>query len=172
MAKLLTFKQKQNEALLSKLEPKKNKNQLEKPVKFLVYSYANQCKAVTPLGPTLGQFNVNLIQFCELYNTNSKNYTDGLYLTATVLKKLKAKEFNFKLNPPTLRVLFECLIANYLNTDEYEKIEQNINNLPIELIFDLVLLYSYFHKFSILKSSKLVFSYLNTYLVLKNIKIN
>lgn len=173
MSKLLTFKQKQNEETLSKLNlnSKDKKGKAEKLVKFSVFSYANQCKAVAPLGPTLGQFNVNLIQFCELFNTNSKLYLDGLYLTATVQKKLKAKEFVFNLNKPNLRVLLECLLANYLNTDEAEKIEQNLNNLPIELIYDLVFLNAFFYKINLKKSANLVFSYLKSNLLIKLVKI-
>ena len=146
MTKLLTFKQKQNEETLSKLNSnlKTNNGKAEKLVKFLVFSYSNQCKAVAPLGPTLGQFNVNLIQFCELFNTNTKNFIDGFYLTATVQKKLKAKEFIFNLNKPNLKILLECLLANYLNTDEVEKIDQFLSNLPLEIIYDLVKLNSFF----------------------------
>lgn len=172
MSKLLTFKQKQNQENLNKLNTNTKKIKTEKPVNFVVYSYANQCKPIAPLGPTLGQFNVNLIEFCNKYNSETKDYVNGLYLGVSITKKLKVKEFVFKLKKPSLKSLLEILLSNFYETDELEKIENLSSNITIEMIFDLITLYSYFYNLPLNKSSNYVFSYLKSCIFIKEIIIN
>lgn len=173
MSKPLSFKQKQNQENLNKLNnlTVKKKNKIEKQINFVVYSYSNQCKPIAPLGPTLGQFNVNLIEFCNKFNEETKNYINGLNLSINVLKKLKNKEFIFNLKKPSLKSLLEILLSNFFQTDEVEKIESLILNVDVELVFDLIILYAFFNNLNLNKSANYVFSYLKCNVFIKQVTI-
>jgi len=144
---------------LSKINAKKK----EKNVNFVVFSYATVAKVMNPLGPTLGQFNVNLSEFCLKFNKVTEKLAPGLMLVAKISKKLKAKEFQFFVNPPSIKILLEILLSDLFQTDEIEKIEKSsLTLIPLEIIYDLILLHSFFNKMIFQKSALLIFSYLKT----------
>jgi len=139
---------------LSKINAKKK----EKNVNFVVFSYATVAKVMNPLGPTLGQFNVNLSEFCLKFNKVTEKLAPGLMLVAKISKKLKAKEFQFFVNPPSIKILLEILLSDLFQTDEIEKIEKSsLTLIPLEIIYDLILLHSFFNKMIFQKSALLIF---------------
>ncbi len=138
-------------------------------INFTVFSYAKQAKAVPPLGPVLGQYNVNLMEFCTKFNALTSDYPEGLQLYATVTKKIKSKEFEIKLKKISLKVLVEAFLSNYLQTDDLITIE-NLNYIPIELLYDIVKSYATLYKMSIRSATKLVLSYLSCNVFINEIK--
>lgn len=139
-------------------------------INFTVFSYAKQAKAVPPLGPVLGQYNVNLMEFCTKFNQLTANFVDGLQLYAVVTKKIKSKEFEIKLKKIALKTIFEIFLSNYLDTDDLVTIE-SLDSVPIELLFDIVKLYSNLHNIPLRSASKLVLSYLSSNVFIKKINV-
>lgn len=138
-------------------------------INFTVFSYAKQAKAIPPLGPVLGQYNVNLMEFCNKFNALTADYPEGLQLYATVTKKIKSKEFEIKIKKIPLRVFFEVFLSHYLNTDDLATIEQ-LNYVPVELLYDLTRAYATMYEISNLAATKLVLSYLSSNVFIHQIK--
>ncbi len=139
-------------------------------INFTVFSYAKQAKAIPPLGPVLGQYNVNLMEFCTKFNALTANYAEGLQLYAIVTKKIKSKEFEIKLKKISLKVLFEIFLSNYLNTEDLVTIE-SLAAIPIELVYDVSKIYSTLYNISVNAATRLVLSYLSSNVFIKKINI-
>jgi hypothetical protein len=138
-------------------------------INFTIFSFANQAKAVPPLGPVLGQYNVNLLEFCNKFNSLTKDYPEGLQLFGIVKKKIKSKEFELKIKKLSLKVIFEVFLSNYLDTEDPILIEE-LETIPIELLYDMIQLYSILHNLNFKSSSRLVLSYLSSNVFIKNIE--
>lgn len=131
-----------------------------------IYSFANEAKAVAPLNTILGLYNVSLIDFCKKFDNLTQNYINGLKIPAKLNKKIKSKEYNLILKQINLTTLIEIFLSYSYNTDNKEKVDL-INYIDIEILFDLIKLYSNLYNLNLIVSSKLVLSKLSCY---KNIK--
>lgn len=135
-------------------------------VNLNIYSFANEAKAVAPLNTILGLYNVSLIDFCKKFDTLTQNYITGLKIPIKLNKKIKSKEYNLILKQINLSTLIEIFLSYSYDTDNKEKIDL-INYIDIEILFDLIKLYSNLYNLNLIISSKLVLSKLSCY---KNIK--
>lgn len=131
-----------------------------------IYSFANEAKAIAPLNTILGLYNVSLIEFCKKFDNLTQNYINGLKIPVKLNKKIKSKEYNLILKQINLSTLVEIFLSYSYNTDNKEKIDL-INYIDIEILFDLIKLYSNLYNLNLIISSKLVLSKLSCY---KNIK--
>jgi ribosomal protein L11 len=138
-------------------------------INFTIFSFANQAKAVPPLGPILGQYNINLLEFCNKFNLLTKDYQEGLQLFGIVKKKIKSKEFELEIKKLSLKIIFEVFLSNYLNSEDPYELEK-LENIPVEIIYDIVKLYSILYNLNIKSSQKLVLSYLKSNVFIKKIE--
>lgn len=85
-------------------------------IKILVVSQSATISP--PLGPTLGQFGINIKEFCDKFNEQSKIYDVDIVLNVTITL-LKTKSFNFKIGLPSTSFL--------INEEEVEIENENMN---------------------------------------------
>ena len=112
----------------------------QQEVSFRVFSYAREAKPVPPLGPTLGRYNVNLVEFVKKFNEQTSSFPSGLYISGIVNKKLKAKDFTLVLKKIPLKILLEVFFTNYLQSDDPVYVE-SVNEIPVSVLFDLIKFY-------------------------------
>jgi ribosomal protein L11 len=62
---------------------------------------AREAKGVAPLGPVLGQYQINIVKFCKEFNEQSTKYSLGIPLMC-LIKKLVSGEYRFQILRPSL----------------------------------------------------------------------
>lgn len=142
----------------------------QQEVSFRIFSFAREAKPVPPLGPTLGQYNVNLVEFVKKFNEQTSAFPAGLYISGVVTKKLKGKDFTLNLKKIPLKVLLEVFFTDYLQSDDPVYVE-SVNEIPFEVLFGLIKFYSWLHEINIRSSARLVLSNLSCNVLIKRIKI-
>ena len=147
------------EIFLEKLKAK------DRFVKFKALIPAGEAKPVAPLGPLLGQYGVNLIEFCSDFNKRTENYLPGIMIPVVVRKMLKERIYDMELKPPNLSfILFSAVNVetNLENTLEIREEEEDVEerftlseteNIDKVLLFDL-LDYQIFFKIEIIWSNR------------------
>jgi len=119
-------------------------------VKF--YAKAGELNNTPPIGPMLGQFPMDVKNFCSMFNNETKNYESGILLKVNlILYKNGTFTFETKISP--LFFLFE-LASNVL------QINNNYRNLKGILLYDLYLI-------TLIKNKE--YKYLNIKYLFKNI---
>jgi large subunit ribosomal protein L11 len=73
--------------------------------KFKVQAKAGEATPAPPLGPLLGQYGVNIIEFCNQFNQKTQD-NKGLIVTAEVTV-YKDRTFNFIIKTPPATVLLK-----------------------------------------------------------------
>lgn len=111
----------------------KTKTSLEtevlRKVRFLVP--AQNASISPPIGPILGQFGINIMEFCKQFNEKSK-YIEQDVLVLVDLTLFKNKSFIFSIRSPPISFLIneehfdmeENLIPTYINMSSIYKIMQ------------------------------------------------
>ena len=81
------------------------------------------------VGPILGQYGINLMNFCKEFNEKSKNFTENIRVKITLFEN---KTYTIKINSlPTSRLILNCLniskgasipsqISGYLTSEHLE----------------------------------------------------
>ena len=155
------------EIFLEKLKAK------DRFVRFKALIPAGEAKPVAPLGPLLGQYGVNLVEFCSDFNKRTESYTPGVMIPVIVQKMLKEKTYKMDLKAPNLPfLLFSAINSDENDTEEIEDKElfslTEIEVLDKVLLFDLIRLSDFVQSRNNLeRSAKIVFGFLST----TNIKI-
>jgi len=72
-----------------------------------------------PIGPILGQFGINIMEFCKQFNERSK-YIDSDVLVLVVLVLYKNKSFNFTIKTPPVTFLVNEE-SSFLSEEEIPK---------------------------------------------------
>jgi large subunit ribosomal protein L11 len=67
---------------------------------------AGQANPAPPVGPALGQHGVNIMQFCNEFNTKTKNMEQGM-LIPVVITIYEDRSFTFILKTPPVSVLLK-----------------------------------------------------------------
>jgi hypothetical protein len=70
-----------------------------------IFIPAGQAKVAPPISSILGQFGVNLLDFCETFNARTRNFNSDL-LFLVYITIFSNKSYIFKLKPVTLNELF------------------------------------------------------------------
>jgi ribosomal protein L11 len=99
-------------------------------VKF--YAKAGELNNTPPIGPMLGQFPMDVKNFCNMFNSETKNFESGLLLKVN-LTLYKNGTFIFETRMSPLFFLFE-LASNVL------QIHNNYRNYKGILLYDLYLI--------------------------------
>lgn len=90
---------------------------------------SEKASASPPVGPTLGQAGLNIMDFCKDFNKKSAIYKEGLQLNVKI-KIYENKNFNYVINTPT--------IASYIKS--LSKLNSSINILTLKQIYHLAIL--------------------------------
>lgn len=101
-------------------------SQIFRSVRFLVP--AQNATITPPIGPVLGQFGINIMDFCKQFNERSK-YIDSDVLVTVHLVLFKNKSFVFNIRTPPCSFL--------INDENFEFVEE----LNIPLFINLSSLY-------------------------------
>jgi len=87
---------------------KKKKTRNTRTIKLIVP--AGSATVSSALGPILGQFGINTIEFCNQFNERTWFISEGLLLLVELIYIPSKKEFFFDIKGPLTSVLlFECL---------------------------------------------------------------
>jgi ribosomal protein L11 len=84
------------------------------------YAKAGEVGTTPPIGPMLGQFPMDVKNFCNNFNNETKNYDKGVLLRV-ILTLYKDSTFEYKITSSPISFLFE-LAANVLQiSNNYRK---------------------------------------------------
>jgi len=127
-------------------------------VSFKTFAPAQEAKPVAPLGPLVGQYGLNLKQFCDDLNNLTSNYSKGLPLPVYVEKSIAFKGgYKIFVKPPTLAFLLSStLFSEDLNFSEEGAV------YTVKSLYDVVRVYAYLHATSLELSSSLIFAYMRS----------
>jgi len=73
--------------------------------KFNIQAKAGEATPAPPLGPALGQYGVNIVDFCNQFNQKTQEHK-GMIVTAEVMV-FKDRSFNFIVKTPPVSVLLK-----------------------------------------------------------------
>lgn len=125
---------------------------------FKTFAPAQEAKPVAPLGPLVGQYGLNLKQFCDDLNALMTGYSKGLPLPVYVEKSIKFKGgYRIFVKPPTLAFLLSAVLFSKDSGFSEEGAAYTVKNL-----YDIARVYSHFHAISLKLSSSLIFAYLGS----------
>jgi len=133
--------------LLEKLLDSKTKKKKEKDTdvfrKIRLAIPAQAASIAPPLGPALGQFGINIIDFCKQFNERSQSYDVDVVLNV-VITMFRNKSFVFEIKQPT----FCYMLYEYYNSELIAKL-QNKTNEKEEDIFRTIMDYEFPDKCSL-----------------------
>jgi len=143
----------------------------DKFVQFKAMIPAGEAKPVAPLGPLLGQYGVNLVEFCSDFNKRTEFYSPGIMIPVLIRKMLKERVYEMELKSPNLPFLVFCAINENMiksslgieGDDEYALTLTEIDVIDKLLLFDLIRLSDSLQgRNDIEKSAKIVFGFLTS----------
>jgi len=106
----------------------KNKQELVKSkailVKLKLIIGAGSATMTPPLGPILGQYGINIMEFCKEYNDETKDFEKGLALRVTVWVNVM-KNFYFEIQGPIISIILKEFYKNEFINNEKIFIEKN-----------------------------------------------
>ena len=127
-------------------------------VSFKTFAPAQEAKPVAPLGPLVGQYGLNLKQFCDDLNNLTVSYLKGLPLPIHVDKSAALKGgYRIFVKPPTL-----ALLLGSVTFSESSGFLEDGAVYTIKDLYDVVRVYAHFHALSLEVSSNLVFAYIGS----------
>lgn len=127
-------------------------------VSFKTFAPAQEAKPVAPLGPLVGQYGLNLKQFCDDLNNLTVSYQKGLPLPIHVEKSPSFKGgYRIFVKPPTLALLLGSVTFSESSGFLEEGAAYTVKDL-----YDIVRIYAYFHGLGLEVSSNLVFAYIRS----------
>jgi large subunit ribosomal protein L11 len=87
------------------------KKQITKEIYFLrLIAPASAASVSSPLGPLLGQYGINIMDFCNQFNERTWFIAQGLPLIVDLVFNKPRKEFFFEIRGPlTSALLLECV---------------------------------------------------------------
>jgi len=103
--------------LIEKLSLLKRKNKKEKDtdiIRKIRLSIPAQCASITPpLGPALGQFGINVMDFCKQFNNFTKIFESEVMLNV-LITLFRNKKFTFVIQRPSISFLvYESVLGNH-----------------------------------------------------------
>ncbi len=101
------------EYAFASLEKKKKVSQLEVLRQVRILIPTQSATVSPPLGPTLGQFGLNIKDFCDKFNERTKNY-DSDFIVTTWLTLYNNKTLSFTIKTPSISFLIN---EDDLNTE-------------------------------------------------------
>lgn len=63
---------------------------------------AGEAKSGPPLGPILGQYQIDINNFCKDFNEKTKNYFKGIPLPVVIFKVANSKSYTLLIKKPTV----------------------------------------------------------------------
>jgi ribosomal protein L11 len=111
------------------LDKQREKAKLEAETKLMVTLRqlipAGEAKPVPPLSVILGQYYLNLIDFCKEFNSKTTEWENGVILPTVVKKGLRAKEYKLYIASPSI----SSLICNG---------RQTLKSIQLTVVYDIV----------------------------------
>lgn len=128
-------------------------------VRFKTFVPAQEARPAPPLGPLLGQYGLNIIQFCDDLNSRTFGYQRGVNLPINVKKSpIFPKGYDIKVKPPTISFLFSVVFFDA----EGSFSDSMQDGLDTVTLMNLVRIYSLFHSVSLENGAKTIFSFINS----------
>lgn len=111
-----------------------------KRLRIIAQIPAGNASVTPPLGPLLGQFGVNILDFCKEFNSRSINFEKDLLLT-TIIYIEPSKQYSFIINLPNIAYFLSLYFFSM------KDLGLKINNKQfLRYIYDLSLLFFVYNK--------------------------
>lgn len=111
-----------------------------KRLRIVVQIPAGNASVTPPLGPLLGQFGLNIMEFCKDFNGKTNYFEKDLLLT-TIIYIEPTKQYSFEVHLPNIAYL----ISVFLFDKQEQGLSINVINL-LRYFYDVSLLYLIFEK--------------------------
>lgn len=120
---------------------------------------AGEAKAGADLSPILGQYQVNIVNFCKDFNANSMNFEKGCPVQV-IVKINEVGSFSYKIKGPSFSFLLTIIVVEEKGKEEQEKDEKKIK---IEKFYDMIRIVSEIRGESEFGLLKQLLSYLDSF---------
>ena len=130
---------------------------------------AREAKGAAPLGPILGQYQINIVKFCKEFNEQSRTFVAGVPVRCLIQKK--GMEYRFVIFKPSLTFFFKHLLYREVK-DNRERLllgamtePAQRSHLVVTLVelYDVVVLLNFFEKKGTEQVAQLVFGSLGSF---------
>lgn len=78
-------------------------------ISIKLYIPAGKASATPPIGPILGQYRLNLIEFCKDFNDQTSSFNDSILLPVTI-SVFQDGEFEYNIKLPTTNFFFKQIL--------------------------------------------------------------
>lgn len=78
--------------------------------KIKLYINAGKASATPPIGPILGQYRLNLIEFCKDFNLQTSDWDDSVILPVTIFGYSEG-DFEYVIKMPTTSFLLKKIVC-------------------------------------------------------------
>lgn len=92
---------------------------MNKGINLRVIINAGEAKPAAPLGPILGQYQINMMQFCQEFNAKTQNLVEGVPLLVNIIR-YENKSYLMEIKRPSISFLLDqvvkdkCILAEHL----------------------------------------------------------
>jgi ribosomal protein L11 len=115
---------------------------------------SGEAKGGAPLGPLLGQYQININEFCKEFNKASEGYENGVYLRVFFWKSSEAQFLIFIKGPK-----IEFLLYNSFLADD----DSCYGVVDVEQLFNIIFYNSLFYRSSLRGYAKNVLGFLRSW---------
>ena len=119
-------------------------------ISIKIFIEAGEARGGPPLGPVLGQYQIDVNSFCKEFNEKTSNVLKGLPIPV-VIKRFENKSYKLYIKKPTINFLVKQLLDDF-----------GTKAIPLVKAYDLVLLIMLIYKKKLLPTSRLVFGTLSS----------
>lgn len=95
-------------------------------ISIKLYIPAGKASAIPPIGPILGQYRLNLIEFCKDFNDQTSSFNDSILLPVTI-SVFQDGEFEYNIKLPTTNFFLKQIL-------EKEIFSRQLNSFYISVI--------------------------------------
>lgn len=123
-------------------------------ISIKLYIYAGKASSTPPIGPILGQYRLNLIEFCKDFNEQTSSFNDSILLPITI-SVFRDGEFEYNIKLPTTSFFLKQIL-------EKEILCKQLNSFYIGVI-TVTQLYELIHiKWSVGMKNSQKYNYIST----------
>lgn len=119
-------------------------------ISIKIFVDAGEARSGPPLGPVLGQYQIDINIFCKEFNEKTAHVSKGVPLPV-IIKRFENKTYKLIIKNPTLNFMLNQLLSGISNKE-----------ISLGRLYDLIKLFSVVSKKDIKTTSRIVFGTLRS----------